>query len=314
MLKTNRIDRTNFKSNNYKAFTSLIVPLVIVGLGLYLTSLNHLLTYIIGQLLISIFFLQTFILLHECGHLNFFKQKFLNDFFGNVFGVLTMIPFYNWKHMHNLHHKWTGWRDKDPTTEKTVEPSESHIMRIVANVSWFLFLPIFYLAYKLSNYWNLLKVKRHLNSDKYSKAVYNVIIYILFYSLVVYFFWEFLKSYILPAFILSLIWKELVILTQHSHIEIPVSKLEQVRPVAYKNQVDYTRSFYVNKVIAHYLLFNFNLHELHHVYPGLPAYWMQNVNLDLPQKPKYFEWFFKAKSMKGEDYIFRTSKNTGKYF
>ena len=156
------MDISNFKSKNSKAFVSLIVPFALLISGIYLSVIDLLWCYLSGQLLLSVFFLQTFILLHECGHFNFFKTRILNQIFGHFFGILTMIPFYTWTQMHYLHHIWTGWRDKDPTTEKTVEPSNSKVIRIIANISWRLYIPTFYLSYKLSNYWNLLKIKRFL--------------------------------------------------------------------------------------------------------------------------------------------------------
>ena len=66
--------------------------------------------------------------------------------------------------------------------------------------------------------------------------------------------------------------------------------------------------------MASFFLFNFNLHEAHHVYPGLPSYWLNKIDLDLPKEPKYQDWLIQAKSMKGEDYVFRTASKTGKYF
>ena len=110
---------------------------------------------IFAHFLLSVFFTQCFILLHECGHLHFFKGQQLNRILGHVFGLLSGIPFYTWMNMHNLHHKWTGWRDLDPTTEKTIKPSSLAVIRIIVNVAWFLFIPIFYLGYMFSNYWNL---------------------------------------------------------------------------------------------------------------------------------------------------------------
>jgi omega-6 fatty acid desaturase (delta-12 desaturase) len=225
MKMTNVVaDISKYKASDLRAFGSLIVPLSVGFTGVYLSFHEVYWVYLSGQLLLSLFFLQTFILLHECGHLNFFKSRFLNAFFGNVFGVLSMIPFYTWQHMHHLHHRWTGWRDKDPTTEKTVEPSDSNVMRVVANAAWWLFIPLFYLTYKLSNYWNLLKIKRHLQKKKYSKAAIHVVLYLIIYTALIILFHEFLLVYILPAFLVSLVWKELVIMTQHSHIEIPVSE------------------------------------------------------------------------------------------
>jgi hypothetical protein len=75
-----------------------------------------------------------------------------------------------------------------------------------------------------SNYWNLGKMRRFLNDHQYRLAVLSVLIYAVFYGAVFYFFWKEVKHFFLPAFLLSLVWKELIILTQHTHIEIPISK------------------------------------------------------------------------------------------
>jgi omega-6 fatty acid desaturase (delta-12 desaturase) len=303
-----------FKADNKKALSYLLVPMLLSILGLFLTIQANLISYVFGQLVLSFFFTQTFILLHECGHLNFFKSRTLNLIVGNVFGFLTLIPFYSWQQMHNMHHRWTGWRDKDPTTEKTVEPSKSPLMRVVANVAWLLFIPVFYLSYKLSNYWNISKIKRHLSPNNYKKSVSSILVYFCLYVGLSIFFGKYLLINFMPAFVVSLIWKELLILTQHSHIEIPVSEGETVRPIPFQSQVQYTRSFYTYRFIEKYILFNFNLHEAHHAYPGLPSYWLAKVDLKQAKKPLYCDWFKQAKALKGEDYIFRTSKHTGKYF
>jgi len=305
---------STFQASDGRAFRTLLIPSALAVLGLALSFQEHWALYILGQLLLSFFLTQCFILLHECGHLNFFKTRRLNLVFGNIFGFLTMIPFYSWQHMHNLHHRWTGWRDKDPTTEKTVEPSKTPVIRIVANVAWYLFIPIFYLAYMLSNFWNISKIKRHLSPKRYKNSIWSILSYALSYLLLFYFFGEFVSVYILPAFIASCLWKELIILTQHSHVDIPISQNQAVRPVAYKDQVPFTRSFYTYRWLEEYFLFNFNLHEAHHVYPGLPAYYLSQIDLNLPKEPTYSAWFKQAKSLKAEDYIFRSSRQTGKIF
>lgn len=303
--------KPKLKANNLKALFYLAVPLILLVSTAFLYTLNSRISYWLGTILLSIFFTQTFILLHECGHLNYFENKTTNKIFGHVFGLLSGIPFYTWLHMHNLHHRWTGWRDLDPTTEKTVQPGESRITRLVVNTCWWLFIPIVYLSYLFSNYWNLLKIKRFVPSDVFNFAIINISLYLSFYYLVIHYFPTFVLYYLLPAFVLSLVWKELLIMTQHTHIEIPVSEGAEVRPIPFMEQVKYTRSFYTFTFFARYFLLNFNLHEVHHAYPGLPAYWLDKIDLDIPRKPKFSEWLIKAKSMKGVDYIFRTSKHTG---
>jgi omega-6 fatty acid desaturase (delta-12 desaturase) len=306
--------RQSYKADNGRAFSFLITPLLFVSGAILFFSINTSWSYWTGLLCLSFFLTQSFILLHECAHLNFFRTIRLNKVFGNVFGLVSLLPFTTWMHMHNQHHKWTGWRDLDPTTEKTVKPSGSILVKTIVNISWFLFIPIFYLSYHLSNYWNLFKIKRFVSKNVYRTAVVSLVVYCLIYGVCTVFFTEAVVKYFLPAFLLSMVWKELIILTQHSHIEIPISNGEEVRPVSYAEQIKYTRSFYTVPFISRYFLFNFNLHEAHHVYPGLPSYYLDKIDLNVPRKPMYSEWFVEAKSMSGENFIFRTSKQTGRNF
>jgi fatty acid desaturase len=302
------------KANNLKALCYLASPLILVVSAAFAFKLNGRISYLFGTILLSVFFAQTFILLHECGHLNYFRNKALNHIFGHLFGLLSGIPFYTWRHMHNLHHRWTGWRDLDPTTEKTVKPGESRITQLIVNTCWWLFIPIFYLIYLFSNYWNLSKIRRFVPRRVLYLAIVNISLYLTFYFLVAFFFPRFVLYYLVPAFVLSLVWKELLIMTQHTHVEIPVSEGAEVRPIPFLDQVKYTRSFYTFTFVARYFLLNFNLHEVHHAYPGLPAYCLDQIDLDIPRTPRFSKWLIKAKSMKGEDYIFRTSKHTGAKF
>jgi len=313
-MKVNKLNPALFKANNLRAFLSLIPTLVLAAVG-YLLALSDLVFYyFLGELILSFVFFQTFILLHECAHLNFFKTRSLNIVFGHLFGFFSFIPFYTWQQIHNLHHRWTGWRDKDPTTEITIAPSSSKLKNLIVNLAWKLFIPLFYLSYKISNYWNLAKIKRFINAAKFKKAVIQVSCYTMLYILLIVFFGKFISSYVLPAFLLSLVWKELVIMSQHSHVEMHIANDHDVKPFSFADQVQYTRSFYLNAFIAKYLLFNFNLHEAHHAHPGIPAYELDKVDLGTQKSPKALEWLVKAKSMNGVDYVFKTSKDTGEKF
>lgn len=297
----------SYSPNNAEAFKLLLTPAFFISVALlieipWLTVLCW-----------SFFFTQTFILLHECGHLNFFKGKRLNFFGGYIFGFLSFIPFLSWMHMHNLHHRWTGWRDKDPTTERTVGPPKILILQWVVNVCWWLFIPIFYLVYLVSNYWNVFKIKRFVRPQILKSIQWEMLLYLAGYFLLFYFVDFSDLTWVLWGFFLSLIWKELIILTQHTHVEIPISEGQNVRPISYKDQVKYTRSFYVSAFFEKWFLINFNMHEAHHAQPGLPAYYLGKLDLDVPRN-SYWHWFKQAKSMNGVDFIFKTSKHTGRQF
>jgi fatty acid desaturase len=125
---------------------------------------------------------------------------------------------------------------------------------------------------------------------------------------VFFFFGSWMVDYFLVAYILSLMISDLFILSQHSHIEIPLSNGKPVKPLRFSEQVKYTRSISLFRNIGRYVYFNFNLHELHHAYPILPAYYLDKTHLKMPNTVKFMQYLKHAKSMKGVDFIFNSSK------
>jgi omega-6 fatty acid desaturase (delta-12 desaturase) len=58
------------------------------------------------------FMVRCFILFHDCCHGSFFKSIKANDRLGLVLGVLTLTPYYEWKHDHAIHHATAGDLDR----------------------------------------------------------------------------------------------------------------------------------------------------------------------------------------------------------
>lgn len=297
----------DFKSSNQSAFLYLLLPAGLCVFGLYLSK-NPVfsLGYFISQLFLSIFFFQCFILLHETGHFSFFKSRNLNVLFGHFFAIITIIPFKNWTSMHNLHHRWTGYRDKDPNTEDTVSPKFTLFSKILINVSWKFWLPLFTIGYRY-NYWNISKIKRHLPANQLKSVFLNMALLIVLYVLILVFWSPFILKTLAPAYLISLMISDVFILSQHSHIEIPLSNGNEVKPLRYADQIPYTRSLKINQTIARFFYFNFNLHELHHAYPGLPAYHLNKIQKDTPNAVKFSVYLKEAKRMSGLDFVFKTS-------
>jgi omega-6 fatty acid desaturase (delta-12 desaturase) len=63
-------------------------------------------------LVISLFTLRIFALMHDCGHGSLFRTNWLNRAFGFFFGVLSGMPQYVWSQHHNFHHANNGNWDK----------------------------------------------------------------------------------------------------------------------------------------------------------------------------------------------------------
>lgn len=296
-----------FKSSNGKALAYLILPALLGAGGWSMAGTPVLsLRYMVSQLMLGLFFFQCFILLHETGHYSFFKSRLLNTLFGHVFALLSLIPFKSWIGIHNLHHKWTGYRDKDPTTEGTVSPQFGPFSKALVNLSWKFWLPLFTLGYRYT-YWNLPKIKKHLPASQARSIQINMLLMLLPVGLMIAFGGSGLLKMVLPAYGISLMISDVFILSQHSHIEIPLAGEARVKPLRYADQIPYTRSLRLHPALAPVLYFNFNLHELHHAYPGLPAYHLHKIKIDTPNAVNFADYLREAKSMSGVDFVFRTS-------
>lgn len=67
---------------------------------------------VIPVLLIILFTVRIFGLMHDCGHGSLFRSRALNRAAGFVFGVLSGMPQYVWAQHHNYHHAHNGNWDK----------------------------------------------------------------------------------------------------------------------------------------------------------------------------------------------------------
>jgi omega-6 fatty acid desaturase (delta-12 desaturase) len=59
-------------------------------------------------LLISLFSVRVFALMHECGHRSLFRSQRLNRVFGFLLGVVSGMPQYVWSRHHDYHHAHNG--------------------------------------------------------------------------------------------------------------------------------------------------------------------------------------------------------------
>ena len=301
--------QAKFKPSNSKAILFLLSWFSLCVGGILLSLYVW---YWLGQILLGLAFLQAFILLHETGHYSFFKSKRVNILAGHFFGFLSLIPFISWVDIHRLHHRWTGWRDKDPTTTGTVNPEHSLFIRLLVNLCWLLFIPLFTIGYRIGNYWNFKKLEDFSSRTNRKKVFINLLFILIIWAALILIFPKIILVYVLPAFIIGLVFSDLVILSQHSHIHMPVSHGKDVSPLKYQDQVQYTRSIHLGRIIDHWLLFNFSMHEKHHAFPGVPAYYLSQKEYPVENTRNFLTYLWRAKTMTGESFVFKTTKDTGK--
>ena len=292
------------RASAWRAVTLLAMPTLCCA-GMLLSLSGEWPLYVLGQLLGAVFFMQAFILLHEFGHRSFFASRWANLLGGYLVSLAVFIPFPNWRSLHDLHHRWTGFRDLDPTTEATFASRLSPVSCGLVNFCWRWSLPLFTFGYRIGIFWNVGKLRRHLTPRRYRICVMHILAYLAVYA-AVFIYAPGIVLALLPALLLSFVFCDVLTLSQHSHIEMPIADGEAVRSLSAKAQVQYTRSLLFPRWIAHYVLLNFNYHEVHHAQPRMPCYrlaaWHTHGGNDFAILP----WLRRVKSMSGVDFIFRT--------
>ncbi len=55
---------------------------------------------------------RTFIIMHDCAHGSFLRQRWANEIIGYLTGLITLTPFGQWRHEHAIHHATSGDLDR----------------------------------------------------------------------------------------------------------------------------------------------------------------------------------------------------------
>lgn len=91
------------------------------------------------------------------------------------------------------------------------------------------------------------------------------------------------------------------------------SEGKKVEPLKYADQAVYSRSIELPYNIGKYIVFNFNYHEAHHAYPGMPCYYLPRMDVDSHNSYAFIPWLKKVKSMEGVDFIFRSAQKKDRH-
>jgi omega-6 fatty acid desaturase (delta-12 desaturase) len=99
------------KSDNIRGLIQVLttlVPLALFWWAAVLCAATSFWLTAAAVLLITLFTLRVFALMHECGHGSLFRSCSLNRAAGFLFGVVAGMPQYVWSQHHNYHHAHNG--------------------------------------------------------------------------------------------------------------------------------------------------------------------------------------------------------------
>jgi acyl-lipid omega-6 desaturase (Delta-12 desaturase) len=100
-----------YRTDNVKGFTQVFTTLVPVAALWFCVALSATVSLWLTAgvtVLITLFLVRAFVLMHECGHGSLFRTAWLNRAFGFLFGVLAGMPQFVWARHHAYHHATNG--------------------------------------------------------------------------------------------------------------------------------------------------------------------------------------------------------------
>jgi fatty acid desaturase len=305
-------DLTHLRPSDAAGSAVILVAVAGTALALALSVRAELWLWLLGQTILAVSLVQWFAILHECGHETLFRSRRFHGLVGQIAGFFSIIPFYNWKRVHGRHHKWTGWQDVDPTTATLVPRELSRAERVLVNVCWRFWIPLFSVLYRVNNFWNWPRLRTlfEKSEDRRRLAVSSVGLIAVYAAVVLLVGPRALLRLAGLGVLLSLIAEDLLLLSQHTHIPQQLSHGEPVRPFPTIEQEVFTRSLVFPRWLSA-LLLHIDAHELHHMYPFVPGYRLGGIAYETENEIGVWTWVRRARAMPGELFLFHNRLETG---
>lgn len=285
--------------------------------GVWLAYQGSVLAWALGTFLLIGCLIKWFVLMHECGHKTLFATQPLNVAVGHLAGFFAGFPFQSWRSIHHQHHKWTGWQDKDPTTNILVPRELPRAYAALMNFCWRCWIPVFALVYRLNNYWNVPRLfmlfprpaqrRRHLLNVVALLVGYAVLLTVALLHLDGF---TIVKIIGVPLLVSNQLL-DVLLLNQHTHIPMRVSDGGEVEPFSYAEQVPFTRSLAFPRWLSQWLLIGFDAHELHHEFPRAPGYRLNEIRRPMPNEVPPLRWALAAKRIPATVFLYSNRDKSG---
>jgi acyl-lipid omega-6 desaturase (Delta-12 desaturase) len=300
------------RPNNLIASFHVMALFLVLGLGVLLSLQTETWVWILGQLIVGYSMWIAFVLAHDLGHNSFFSKRSVNRIFGSCVSLVCLMPFFTWVSVHENHHTWCGWQDKDLTTQSQV-PSEKIVASkfSLLNIAWKFWIPVMSPAFALTNLWNLKKLDFHFSSvSEKNLHRFSLVLSVLIVGVGLAVFQMAYVKCVLLAQILFYFLSDPIVLSQHVHIPMQQSGGQRVRPFSTRFQDRFTRSLTYPSFISKFVLLNFDKHALHHMFPNVPCYFLHLLQGKTENKIDAFRWLKIAKAQPAKKLLFQDRNST----
>ncbi|MBI3776707.1 MAG: fatty acid desaturase [Gammaproteobacteria bacterium] len=298
-------------ASNAQGLLYSTLAVVLSGIGIVSALSGSILIWMAGQIVLAFAFIEWFVILHEAGHRTLFRSRWINQFMGVVSAFMTLIPYTAWRHVHARHHVWTGWQDRDITTETLVPRPLVRWERWAINGAWRSGIPLFSVLYRTQNFWNTRRLARFLDAGLMRRIRLENFVWLTIYIVLV--AWLGLSDLFVllgPGLLLALAVEDILLLSQHTHMPTQIAGLANVQPLAPRVQQACTRSLCLPRWWS-WMLMHFDAHELHHMHVRVPGYRLRSLNVHTPNEVHWWHWLRAAKKLSGVDFLFGSRDRTG---
>lgn len=305
-------DLVHLRASDPAAAAIVLIALAGTAAGMMLSFATGWAVWLAGQVILGFALVQWFVILHECGHDTLFRTRRWHAVVGRIAGFCSMIPYHAWVRVHARHHKWTGWQDLDPTTAALVPRELRRAERVLINICWRLWIPLFSILYRVTNFWNVRRLAAQFPhaADRRIFARDAGALLAGYGALAVWLGPEVLLRAFGVAVLISLIIEDLLLLSQHSHVPQHLSHGNTVKPFAAIAQEQFTRSLRLPQLASAFVL-HFDAHELHHMYPFVPGYHLRRIDVTTDNEVSWWQWITHSKQLRADVLLFKNRSQTG---
>lgn len=281
-----------FEKNDPKVslrqLANTLIPLVVLWAAAYYSlSVSYWLTLGIS-VVASAFVVRTFIIFHDCCHGSFFSNKKANDILGIITGVITLVPYQQWKNSHAIHHATSSNLDKRGVGDLWILTVEEYAASSTFNKLFYRFYrnplvmfglgPIF--VFVLQYRFNRKGARRKERLNTYLMNALIVGVYALMgFTLG----WQSFLLVQAPIFYLSGVLGIWLFYVQHQFED---SYFEKDDEWSYVMAAVEGSSYYKLPKLLQWLTGNIGFHHVHHLSPKVPNYYLEDAHEATPPLQK----------------------------
>jgi omega-6 fatty acid desaturase (delta-12 desaturase) len=277
-----------FEKNDTRAsvrqLVNTLIPLALLWIAAYYSlAISYWITLPIA-IVTAGFVIRTFIIFHDCCHQSFFKSKLANEIVGTITGIITVVPYHQWKTTHSIHHASSSNLDKRGIGDMWIMTVDEY----AAASFWQRFMYRFYrnplvmfgigpiYIFLIDYRFNRRAARRRERINTYITNVSIVLLYALLSWAIG---WEAFLLVQAPVFFFSGLAGIWLFYVQHQYED---SYFEHEEEWSYVKAAVEGSSYYKLPKLLQWFTGNIGFHHVHHLSPRVPNYHLEAAHNATP--------------------------------